>query len=157
MKGKAGKHEVPAANLTKEEFAVALRDITQIVHTDYNVKTNRAGKVAFDHPRNHALSELQYTSCNLGRSNVVRPPRYSGDFMQCIEHVHAIVCTEYQKQRFRQGRVPFDVAADGAHLKEVFFSKVSAAGVLANCSKVMRLVSHVAEQGHGGYATSKLT
>jgi hypothetical protein len=157
VKGKAGKHAVPAGNLTKDEFAVALSEITEIMHAKYNMVTGRSGKVAFDCPRNHALSKLQYTSCNLGVNDVVRPPRYSGDFMQCIEHVHAIVCAEFQRQRFRQGRAPFDVDADGAHLKEVFFSKVTAAGVRANCEKVMRLVSHVAEQGHGGYAISKLT
>lgn len=123
LKGKAGKHDVPAANLTKDEFAVALGEISKIMHTEYNMKFNRTGKVAFDNPRNHDLSKLQYTGCNLGRSNVIRPPRYSGDFMQCIEHVHAIVCAEFQRQRFRQGRVPFDVDVDGAHLKEVFFPR----------------------------------
>lgn len=34
---------------------------------------------------------------------------------------------------------------------------MTAAGVLANCRKVMRLVAHIVEQGHGGYAITKLT
>ncbi len=157
MKGIAGKHEVSAANITKEEFARALSEIAAIMHTRYNSVYGRTGKVAFDNPSFHALSALQFTGCNLGKNNIIRPPRYSGDFMQCIEHVHATVCSEFQKQRFREGRMPFDLEKDGAHLKKVFFDMVCGEGVRNNCAKVMRLVSHVAEQGHGGYAISKLT
>lgn len=157
MKGKTGKHQVPAANMTKEEFACALGEIAEIMHVKYNQKYDRAGKLAFDNPRCHALSDLQYTGCNLGVNSVIRPPRYSGDFMQCIEHVHAFVCSEYQKQRFRDGNGPFDVAKDGVHLERVFFETVNAQGVRKNCEKVRLLVAHVAEQGHGGYATCKLT
>jgi hypothetical protein len=33
-----------------------------------------------------------------------RAPRYSGDIMQCIEHVHAILASQWWRERFEEGQ-----------------------------------------------------
>jgi hypothetical protein len=156
VKGKAGKQTVKAANLTKDEFYSHLEKICRIVHAIWNTCKYGPAVFAYDNPHNHDLSKAQLVGCNLGTKNVLRPPRYSGDFMQCIEHVHSHVCAEFHKQRFRAGRPDFDVQREGDRLHEIFEDKVTADRVLNDCMRVIQLVEHV-RHTDGGYAPTRMT
>lgn len=160
MQVQRGKQEVPAKSMTKKEFAVVVKEVSKIMDAKYK-ELNVDGKLpqfklAFDNPAFHNISASDLLECHLTTHRIVRPPRYSGDFMQAIETVHANVCAAFQRTRFRTGLVPYDVKADGKLLKDTFFKKVRAAGVQKSCEKVMRLVQHIDAEGTGGYGPSKL-
>ena len=142
-----------AKGMTVEEFAFHLQKMAQIVHArwDYNRCAYRP-TWAYDNPNFHNLSRAQLTMCNIGTHNVIRPPRYSGDFMQCIEHVHGFVCDAFKKENFQTGREAYSMEVHGAKLSALFFRMVTPNGVLRDCRNVMALVKHISDANDGGYA-----
>jgi hypothetical protein len=61
----------------------------------------------YDCPGVHQLSEkerqalVDSPACNLEtQEQLCTPSRFSGAFMQCIEHAHAIVCDAWWRLRF---------------------------------------------------------
>jgi hypothetical protein len=157
VKGKAGKQTVSAANWTKAEFLSHLTKITNIMHASSIVAKKGTPVAVFDNPHNHDLSKLELLEANLGKANVVRPPRYSGDFMQCIEHTHGSVCEAYHKQRFAAGLLPYNFDVESDRLRNIFVTTVHAESVMNDCIRVMQLVRTIRDTGHGDYAPLSMT
>lgn len=111
----------------------------------------------YDNPSFHNISEedkqwLLETPGLLERiDQLQRPPPYSGDFMQCIEHVHAVICDRWWYHRFRNG-TPSSVAEQENQLYQIFWDVINPKGVTANCDKVWDLINYVVEQDTGDYA-----
>jgi hypothetical protein len=158
VRGQKGKTLAPAANMSKQEFYAHMQQITAIVHAWW-IRHGIEGTpiMMYDCPYFHDLKSWQLQALHLGKGNVERPPRYSGDFMQCIEHVHAYVCAAFDRDSFEAGNPVFDMEADFARMKACFEAKVTPEGVTRNCRKVMRLVRYIVQQGTGGYAPAKMT
>lgn len=150
--------EKKAKSMTAEEFGDHLQKIALIVHArwDYEKCPHRPTFV-YDNPNFHNLSAKQLTACNIGKANVQRPPRYSGDFMQCIEHVHGYVCAAFIKKHFQTGREAFDTEKHGNMLRQLFLRMVKPSGVLADCCNVMELVKHVRDVSFGRYAPPNMS
>jgi hypothetical protein len=161
VKGYSDKQEVPALNITSEEFAAVLKEIKAIVDKMWpkvkHLVGDRAPLFAYDNPNVHKLPPQLLKSTGIDKTALLRPPRYSGDIMQCIEHVHALVCSAYEKERFRAGNRAFDLEQDGEHLTATFYDKVTPEGVAKNCAKLTQLLEHVCEAGTGDYAPQRLT
>jgi hypothetical protein len=75
---------------------------------------------------------------------------YSGNLMQCIEHVLAIICNQWMQDRFREGD-SMDVQLYEAELSGIFYKKISAEGVSSNVEKLWLLLYHLQQDGTGGY------
>jgi hypothetical protein len=158
VKGKKGKTAAPALNMSKKEFYVHMEQITTTVHAWWSSRDIEGAPIMmYDCPHFHDLKDYQLQALHLGVSNVQRPPRYSGDFMQCIEHVHAYVCAAFDKDLLEAGNPAYDVDAHFARMQACFETKVTPEGVTKNCRKVMRLVRYIVKQGHGGYAPASMT
>lgn len=117
-------------------------------------------KFIYDNPRVHNIEPddldwLQTAGYLDDIDQLIRPPVYSGDFMQCIEHIHAIICDAWFKERFRNG-TPAGVEMRHEQLSRIFYKVVSAAGVTRNVDKVWKLVNHVCDRGTGDYAPPDL-
>ena len=84
-----------------------------------------------------------------------QPPRYSGDMMQCIEHVHSWICSAWFKQRFREGE-PTNNADREAQLSSLFYELVTPESVRKNVDKLVRLLNYMVEKNDGGYAPPRL-
>lgn len=114
----------------------------------------------YDNPNFHNLSKdgaEAMAKYGYGEDNRANPPPYSGDFMQCIEHVHGYVCDEFQKVCFRERLGKFDPEIHGNAVREVFFDMVTGDSVKANCLKVSQLMKYIVDNNTGGYANSKFT
>ena len=115
----------------------------------------------YDNPSIHNLDEGQ--KAQLLRPGVLldsldqlqNPPKYSGDMMQCIEHVHAWICSEWWKDRFRNGD-PLTNEDREAALGSIFYKLVTSESVTKNIDKLMRLLQHIDEVGTGDYAPPDL-
>ena len=115
----------------------------------------------YDNPSFHNLNEAQKT--HLVQPGVLldsldqlqNPPTYSGDMMQCIEHVHSWICSEWWKDRFCNGE-QLTVEDREASLSTIFYDQVSAKSVRKNVHKLVRLLDHIVAQGDGGYAPQNL-
>jgi hypothetical protein len=90
--------------------------------------------------------------------NLLRPPKYSGDFMQAIEHVHGTICSAYRKKRFQAGD-KFEIGAACRELSELFGNGklVSAASVSGDCLRVLQLVHTIVERNSGDFVDMKMT
>lgn len=116
----------------------------------------------YDNPSFHNLDEGQ--KAHLLRPGVLldsldqlqQPPCYSGDLMQCIEHVHALICSEWWKDRFRNGE-PLTNEEREADLSTIFYKRVGPDSVKANVRKLMRLIDYIIQTGTGDYAPPSLT
>lgn len=115
----------------------------------------------FDNPSFHKLDEGQkaFLLCPGtlldSLDQLQQPPRYSGDMMQCIEHVHSWICSAWFQQRFREGE-PTNNADREAQLSTLFYELVTAESVRKNVDKLMRLLSYMVEKNDGGYAPPRL-
>jgi hypothetical protein len=109
----------------------------------------------FENPRFHGLDNVALAKVGIDvgpNGNRLTAPRYSGDFMQCIEHAHGYVCAAYQKARLRR-RLPAFVRDDETAALEQEFRRLVSADVIArDCQNVMRLVAQIDKDDHdGGY------
>lgn len=111
----------------------------------------------FDNPKVHDLSKADQLEIHIGTKSGIRPPPYSGDFMQPIEHSHGIICTEFNKRRFQMGWKEYDVVRDGELMHQCFKNMIRASSVKEDCERVLRLVKHIVQNGDGGYAPPKMT
>ena len=158
LKGKLPKL---AKGLTTEEFTDMLLDIIKLAHASW-CKFQKAAdwhKVIFmyDNDGRHNVdkeyivehSELVHTK------QLQRAPRYSGDFMQCIEHVHGIICRKWWHERVVQKErgewLDWELA-----LMDIFWDVVDCEGIKENCHKVMDLVAYLVEHNTGDYAPPQL-
>jgi mannose/fructose/N-acetylgalactosamine-specific phosphotransferase system component IIB len=72
--------------------------------------------------------------------------------MQCIEHVHGYVCSEFQKTAFREGLGPYNPTRHADAIRDTFFKMVKPAGVRANCVKLLAMVKWIV--AHKGVFTA---
>lgn len=156
VKGKAGAQERPAAGLTKEEFRDHVDLIQKIIHVKWDSEKYGEPVLMWDNLHAHNLQKAELAGLHLGNRNVRKPPPYSGDFMQPIEHTHGTICAAFHKLRFQQGLPAYDVQKDFELLKKAFFNTVKPSAVEADCKRVQTLVKHVAHENTGGYAPTKM-
>ena len=115
----------------------------------------------YDNPNFHNLDEGQ--KAQLYQPGVLldsldqlqNPPPYSGDMMQCIEHVHSWICGEWWKDRFRYG-CPVTNEEREAALGTIFYTLVSADSVKKNVLKLIKLLEHIVHEKTGGYGPPDL-
>ena len=163
QKKRAGKKGVRklAKGETLEEFVDMLEKIIEAAWKKWdNPETFHLVIFMCDNPSIHQLGDEHYEQLLLAgrlksRDQIQFAPRYSGDFMQCIEHVHGVICRKWWWLRMANG------TSQGweqweAELKEIFFKTVNAEGVSKNCAKVQKLVQWVKNNGTGGYAPPNL-
>lgn len=110
----------------------------------------------YDNPSFHKLSQRDKEALRLDTpmqslDQLQQPPPYSGDFMQCIEHVHANICNAWYKQRLQRGAAA-TLQGHREELEYIFQTKVTAQSVSDNVDKLMMLLAHVAVTGTGDYA-----
>lgn len=138
-----------------------LIEIGRTVYAHWD-ETKYGGKpiFMFDNPSFHNLDDYDYhTLVNEGAiedaSQIQRPPVYSGDFMQCIEHAHAIIAAEWWQFRLTHGTsVSWKLHEE--QLWDIALKKVTAQVVEKNVEQVLTLADFVAQQGTGGYARSHM-
>lgn len=117
-------------------------------------------KFMYDNPGFHNL-DAEQKGCLLepgvlldDLEQLQRPSPYSGDFMQCIEHVHGWICAEWYKQCFRDG-IPQTNEQREADLQYLFYSKVTPATVRATVERLWRLLEVIVQENTGGYAPTR--
>ena len=122
----------------------------------------------YDNPRVHNLNAVDKSALRRSRNfpeglvdpdyQLQSPPTYSGDFMQCIEHVHGIICDAWWKQRFRGecGDVHAGWEQHEYDLVGVFERLISPESVGKNVDKLVELLQYVVEQGTGDFAPLRL-
>jgi hypothetical protein len=148
---------VDAASLTKEEFFFHVGKLKKAVEAEWDDEKFGGPPIfMWDNVHSHNLTPKQLRSLKMTVESIETPAPYSGDFMQAIEHVHALICSEFHKQRFQKQLGSYNVDQDFALLKQVFESKVTAESVTNACKRVVKLVQHIKDKGTGGYAPSRL-
>jgi predicted transcriptional regulator len=115
----------------------------------------------YDSPNFHRLStvskeELLDDDLLDSLDQLAHPSVQSGDFMQAIEHVHAIICQKWCKERFREG-LATDVSDREAELMKVFYETISPESVQANMRKLWELLQYVVQNGTGDYGPPHLS
>lgn len=158
--GKKGKRKL-AKGETLEEYVDMLERIIEAAwHKWGDPETFHTVIFMMDNPSIHQLTDDDYARLLLAgrlvsRDQIQFAPRYSGDFMQCIEHVHGVICKKWWWLRMAHG------TSEGweqweEELSKVFFRTINAKGVSKNCEKVQKLVQWVKKDGTGGYAPPNL-
>lgn len=139
-----------------------LIQICRTVNANWNERAYGGKPIfMFDNPSFHNLSEediatLKHEGAITSRSQIQRPPEYSGDFMQCIEHAHAIIAEAWWHHRLMHGTT-LSWRVQKEQLDHIRLTHVTADVVARNVDKVVTLVEYIAEQGTGGYARSHMT
>ena len=158
---KKGKERKLAKGMTQEEWtdelALIIRRARELRDDD---KTFHKVIFMSDNPRFHQLEEVHFQQLLLAgdlvsRDQIQYAPRYSGDFMQCIEHVHAIICRKWWIKRMKDG-MQGEWEVWESELRSIFFGVIDAAGVQANCAQVRELAEHVFKANTGDYADPRL-
>jgi hypothetical protein len=146
------KKQRAAKSLTKEEWKVRLGKFWTHITTIWDYSKYSPPVLVFDNPKVHNLTKAELLELHIGTKSVLRPPAYSGDFMQPIEHAHGTICAEFKKRRFQRGWKEYDLAVDGQLMRQCFNSMITAKSVQLDCERVLRLVKHMVQTGNGGYA-----
>lgn len=161
-KAKPGTKPRAAKSVTTEEFKFLLHDIIWATKKAWPADIPFEKAIfMYDNPTFHRLSEVQkqwllQKTPLVSAHQLKNPPCYSGDFMQCIEHVHAIICRRWWVERLgRDGEGTWEIWE--AELQAIFNDTISAEGVSNNVLKLCQLLAHVSEKGTGDYAPSNLT
>lgn len=162
-KNAAKKGEEPklAKGMTQEEW---IDTLAQIIKRSWEIwgddDTFHTVIFMFDNPRFHQMDPADLDRLLLegylkSADQLQHAPRYSGDYMQCIEHVHSIICKKWWRKRVVMGCGP-DWQAWEQELRSIFFATINAKGVWDNCEKVQELMKYVIKKGTGGYAPANL-
>lgn len=144
---KAGTKPRPAKSVTREEV---LAEIIHATHKEWPADIPfHKDLFMLDNPSFHQLTEeqiewlLAHTPLE-SKEQLVNPPCNSGDFMQCIEHVHAIICQKWWRERLgREDQGGWEMWE--AELQAIFNATITAEGVSSNIEKLWKLLEHVRE------------
>lgn len=90
----------------------------------------------------------------LVRAQLMRAPTYSGDIMQCIEHVHPYICDEWWREMFEERCHDEDMYE--AALSELFYNKVEPRFVQHTVNRLRVLLKYIKDKGTGDYADPQL-
>ena len=91
---------------------------------------------------------------NLGTEQLLTPPKYSGDFMQVIEHCHAITMREYYRRYMQDGGSSWDAAEQWSHMSKAFFA-VTKVEWLRKCVLRVPILAAEVRRNYGRYVDSK--
>ena len=113
-------------------------------------------KFAFDNCNSHNIKGMAFPLLqrNCGTECLLFPPTYSGDFMQVIEHAHAVTTREYYRRYMQGGGSTWDAAKQWECLRQAFFSKVTAEWV-HDCAKRVPVLAAEVHKQQGRYVDSK--
>lgn len=98
------------------------------------------------------IARVQFDS----RRQLVRPPRYSPDFMQCIEHVHSTISKAWWEERVLHP-CEYDVLDAYHWLKYIFETRVTRDSVEKNVDQLMCHLRDVIGKSHGSYVAQKVS
>lgn len=119
-KGKPGFWR-KARGWTKPEFIANMRTIVNRVHEKADLLGLDIKFIfAFDNPITHDIDEDDLGNLRTGEY-IRRPPRYSPELMQAIEHSHAHTSKAYQKARLLTGHQHWDIQAEWQCMRDVFY------------------------------------
>jgi len=153
-----------AKSTTQQEWFDVLSAIIHAAHEAWVCKFPRRPfkecPFVYDNPSFHQLSEvdklrLLHQTPLEDLCQLQQPARYSGDMMQCIEHVHAIICQAWYKERLTQG-TQTDHVERGKTLQRIFRSHITSESVTKNVVRLRKLLQHLVNTGTGEYAPLKL-
>lgn len=113
---------------------------------------------AFDNCHSHNLAGIAFPllAHNCGIEHFLVPPRYSGDFMQVIEHCHAITTREYYKRYMQRGGSGWNAAEQWRNMRAAFF-KVIKADFLRKAVLRVPVLAREVSKAHGCYVDAKWT
>ena len=113
-------------------------------------------KFAFDNCGSHNVDGKAYALLknNLGTEQLLTPPKYSGDFMQVIEHCHAITMREYYRRYMQDGGSSWDAAEQWSHMSKAFFA-VTKVEWLRKCVLRVPILAAEVRRNYGRYVDSK--
>lgn len=116
----------------------------------------------FDNPSFHAIDDITLDRFKLGgrlrdvKEQLQHPPRYSGDFMQCIEHVHGSLCSAWRTSRLMLG-TSNDFATNDCQAQRFFRETVSRESVTKNIKRLTKLLEYLVEADTGGWAPRSIS
>lgn len=159
-----GEERKEAKGLTREEF---VDELARIIKRAWELWGDDSTfiNVTFmmDNPSVHQLSKadikrLKGEGYLKSKKQLQYAPKYSGDFQQCIEHVHAIICQRWWMKRMRMGGCELKGGWEvwEGELRAIFFEMISAKGVQANVKKLKDLLAYIAHEKTGDYARADL-
>lgn len=111
----------------------------------------------YDNPSFHNLEDADLEEVGLTWQDIRRPPPYSGDFMQPIEHAHGYTACAYRKAKFRAQVVRYTADAEVKRMRKCFFDAVKGDTMNRECLNVKVLVGTIANHCDGGYVQRRLT
>lgn len=159
-----------AKGVTKEEFEHSLSRIAKKVNDNWPQDLKAMGDEGlpifmYDGPSFHNITEEHIQSMiDEGLIKYAwqlkQAPRYSGDFMQCVEHAHAIIAAEWWFARLTNGCELEDETQElwQQHEEQLYgicLEKLSADSVAKNVEKVQVLLQAIVDEGTGEYPFSK--
>lgn len=150
-----------AKSVTKEEFVDHLRATAKQVNDNWPWRERGPPIFMFDGPSFHKLTEEHITDLIKGglikyRWQLMTAPRYSGDFMQCVEHGHAIISQAWFKQRIIEGG-PETWQEREEQLLAIALQTLTAESVAKNVARLPALLQHIKSVGTGGYPPCRLS
>jgi hypothetical protein len=153
--GKKGPQVVLAKNMTKQEFFGYMKELKALINLKWDHEMYGTPVFAYDNPHFHNLTPAMLAELGWSDADQLRPPCYSGDFMQPIEHVHSQVCTKFKKNLFTAGRPAWNLNTYEKMLQDAF-DMVTPESVEKDCKRVIKLCKHV-RHTDGGYAPPNMT
>jgi hypothetical protein len=158
IQGRNGQEQRLAKAETKLEFVHHFHCIVLQTRAMWPLKMKGLRPVfVFDNPRFHNLTLADLKKVGLTWQDIKRPPPYSGDFMQPIEHAHGYTACAYRKAKFRAQVVGYTANAEVKRMRKCFFDAVKGDTMNRECLNVKVLVGTIAKSGRGGYVQRRLT
>jgi hypothetical protein len=143
----------PARNWTKTEFISHMTALIDCVHA----KADEQGlgdvrwRFAFDNPNNHNIKRADLPNLRAGEK-IIRPPRYSPELMQAIEHSHGYTQKAYLASRMEAGAASWDIQAEWRCIRDVFFAVNTPAVVTKTVGRVQEAARQIIKAKGGRIA-----
>ena len=86
-------------------------------------------------PNNHNVKESELKNLRPGEL-LVRPPRYSPELMQAVEHSHSVTQNTYLKARLLANMAVWDIQAEWKLLQDAFWKAITPSYVAKTAARV---------------------
>ena len=154
------KRGTKAKSVVTQEFADEPGEICRTTKANWETQWGTP-YFMYDNPSFHQLDQDQKNDLtSTGGISILQqlqnPPPYSGDFMQLIEHAHAIVAQRWFLQRLLEG-AGLDIEKNEEDLRTIAMDVLTAGAMAKNIEKLQMLLHHVVKTGTGDYVLSALT
>lgn len=149
-----------AKSVTKQEFTMQLRACMK--HVNDNWPPLKGCPIfMYDGPNFHKLDpdtieDMIHGGLVRDVDQLQQPPRYSGDFMQCVEHGHAIIEDAWFKKRLVEGG-PDTWQERGEQLLDIALQTLTADSIKRNVAKLHTLLVYIKGYGTGDYPPCHLS